>query len=151
MVKRTRVYVDTSVIGGRFDEEFAKESRAVVQAARDGRLVLLLSDLLGDELQVAPPEVQSLAGSLPGDAFEAVRRNEETYRLRDAYLKDGVVGPKHSVDAHHIALATVWRADLVVSWNFKHIVHWDKIPKFNAVNLRVGYPPIEIRSPPEAV
>ena len=79
-MKRTRVYVDTSVIGGCFDEEFARESRALVQAAKDGRLVLLLSDLLGDELQVAPPEVQALAGSLPRDAFEAVCNGPRRWR-----------------------------------------------------------------------
>lgn len=150
-MKRTRVYVDTSVIGGCFDEEFATESRALVQAAREGRFVLLVSDLMGDELQVAPSEVLALAAGLPADAIEQVRRNEETVHLRDAYLRAGVVGPRHSVDAHHIALATVWRADLVVSWNFKHVVHWDKIRKFNVVNLQEGYPPIEIRSPREVV
>ena len=76
---------------------------------------------------------------------------EESEWLRDAYLKARVVGPSHGKDAHHIALATVSRADLVASWNFKHIVHWDKIRGFNAVNLREGYPPIEIRSPREVV
>ena len=50
LMKRLRVYVDTSVIGGCFDEEFAKESRAVVQAAREGRFVLLLSDLAPREV-----------------------------------------------------------------------------------------------------
>ncbi|MCX5656295.1 MAG: PIN domain protein [Planctomycetota bacterium] len=150
-MKQTRVYVDTSVIGGCFDKEFAKESLALVQAARDGRFVLLLSDLLGDELRGAAPEKQAVVTALPADAFEAVVRNDETARLRDAYLLAGVVGPRHAVDAHHIALATVWRADLLVSWNFKHIVHWDKIRGFNAVNLQEGYPPIEIRSPQEVI
>jgi hypothetical protein len=150
-MKRTRVYVDTSVIGGCFDKEFAKESLALVQAARDGRFVLLLSDLMGDELRGAAPEKQAVVTALPPEAFEAVVRNDETARLRDAYLLAEVVGPRHAVDAHHIALATVWRADLLVSWNFKHIVHWDKIRGFNAVNLREGYPPIEIRSPQEVI
>jgi hypothetical protein len=150
-MKRTRVYVDTSVIGGCFDEEFAKGSRAVIQAAREGRFVLLLSDLLGDELRGAAPEKQAFLEALPPDAFEAVLRNDETARLRDAYLLAGVVGPRHTVDAHHIALATVWHADLVLSWNFKHIVHLDKIRMFNAVNLREGYGAVEIRSPREVM
>jgi hypothetical protein len=123
----------------------------VVQAAREGRFVLLLSDLLGDELRGAAPEKQAVVADLPVDAFEVVVRNDETAHLRDAYLLAEVVGPRHAVDAHHIALATVWRADLVVSWNFKHLVHWDKIRMFNAVNLREGYPEMEIRSPREVV
>jgi predicted nucleic acid-binding protein len=150
-MKQTRVYVDTSVIGGCFDKEFAKESRALVQAAREGRFVRLLSDLLVDELAKARPEIQNALSDLLPNAYEEVSGGEESERLRDAYLKAGVVGPRHAADAEHIALATVSRADLLVSWNFKHIVHWDKIRGFNAVNLREGYPPIEIRSPQEII
>jgi predicted nucleic acid-binding protein len=150
-VKQIRVYVDTSVIGGCLDEEFAKESQALVRAARDGRFVLLLSDLLADELAGARPEIRDILSALPLEAFEEVSSGEESERLRGAYLKARVVGVRHAEDAHHIALATVSRADLVVSWIFKHIVHWDKIRGFNAVNLREGYPPIEIRSPREVV
>lgn len=150
-MRRLRVYVDTSVIGGCFDEEFAKESRALVEAAREGRFVLLLSDLLAVELEAGPPELQDVLEGLAAESFESVAISEESVRLRDAYLMAGVVGPPHDKDAHHIALATVARADLVVSWNFKHIVHWEKMRGFNAVNLREGYPPIEIHSPREVV
>ena len=73
------------------------------------------------------------------------------WSLRDAYLAAGVVGPSSRNDAEHVALATVARADLIVSWNFKHLVHIDKIRGFNAVNLRDGYPTLEIRSPKEVV
>ena len=75
----------------------------------------------------------------------------EAVQLRDAYLEAEVVGGTHGNDAYHVALATVARADLIVSWNFKHIVHFDKIRGFNAVNLREGYLPMEIRSPREVV
>jgi hypothetical protein len=54
-------------------------------------------------------------------------------------------------DAHHVAIATVARVDVIVSWNFRHIVHFDKIRGFNAVNFREGYPAMEIRSPKELV
>ena len=148
-MKQTRVCVDTSVIGGCFDKEFAKESLALAQAARDGPICAAALGPLGDELRGAAPEKQAVVAALPAGAFEAVLRNDETARLRDAYLLAKVVGPQHAVDAHHIALATVWWADLVVSWNFKHIVHWDKIRGFNAVNMREGYRSIEIRSPRE--
>ena len=142
---------DTSVIGGCFDDEFAKESLALLDMARQGKLILLLSDILAGELEAAPEEVQAYLAKLPANCFDRVISNEESKYLRDAYLKAKVVTHKHSEDAHHIAMATVVRADLVVSWNFKHIVHWDKIRLFNAVNLQQGYPPIEIRSPKEVV
>ncbi len=150
-MKKPRIYADTSVIGGCLDDEFAEESLALLDMVRAGSVILLLSDILADELEPAPPEVQLLLGNLPPSSFEHVMSGEESEQLRDAYLRARVVGPGHTRDAHHIALATVLRADLLVSWNFKHIVHWDKIRRFNAVNLRQGYAPIEIRSPKEVV
>ena len=150
-VRRARVYADTSVIGGCLDDEFADESRALLAAAREGQFILLLSDLLAAELERASPEIQEILADLPAESLEQVVSDEESARLRDAYLKARVVGARHAADAHHIALATVCRADLLVSWNFKHVVHWEKIRGFNAVNLREGYPAIEIRSPKEVV
>jgi predicted nucleic acid-binding protein len=150
-MKRLRIYADTSVIGGCLDDEFAEASRALLDGAREGRFVLLLSDLLAAELERASPEVQAVLADLPQEAFERIESSDESVRLRDAYLKAEVVTAQQVADAHHIALATVCRADVVVSWNFRHIVHWDKIRGFNAVNLRQGYPAIEIRSPQEVV
>jgi predicted nucleic acid-binding protein len=150
-MKRLRIYVDTSVIGGCLDEEFVDESRALLQMAREGLVKLLVSDVLADELELAPKDVQDIFGALPQDCLEAVFRSEETERLRDGYLAAKVVNSASVNDAHHVALATIGGADMIVSWNFKHIVHFEKIRGFNAVNLREGYTSIEIRSPREVV
>lgn len=150
-VKRLRFYIDTSIIGGCLDEEFAAQSRALLAMAADGRATLILSDVLATELRRAPDRVQAIVASLPDQCTERVESTPEVERLRDAYLQAGVLGPGSTADAHHVAMATVMRADLIVSWNFKHIVHFDKIRGFNAVNLREGYAPISIHSPSEVV
>ncbi len=67
----------------------------------------------------------------------------------DRNIKDGAVGKNSHEDALHIAIATIHRVDVLVSWNFKHIVNLDRIRKYNAVNLMNGYPMIEIRNPRE--
>jgi predicted nucleic acid-binding protein len=146
-----RVYVDTSVIGGCLDEEFAEKSRALIELARQGGLVLLVSDLLLEELSHAPHAVRRVLARLPAESIETLTASEESRRLRDAYLAAGVVGIASESDAHHVALATIARADLVLSWNFRHVVHVDKIKMFNAVNLMQGYGLIDIRSPLEVV
>jgi hypothetical protein len=69
--------------------------------------------------------------------------------LAEAYLNHDILTPNFRDDARHIALATVAGADLIVSWNFKHIVHFEKIQRFNAVNMEMGYKPILIHSPRE--
>jgi len=148
---RLRIYIDTSVVGGCHDEEFEQDSRALMRMARDGEIRLLVSTLLAAELDQAPENVQTVLPDLPEEALEPVSLSEEASSLRDAYLAAEVVGRKRQDDAYHVALATVTRADMIVSWNFKHIVHFDKIRGFNAVNLREGYMPIEIRTPREVV
>ena len=77
--------------------------------------------------------------------------SQEVARLHDAYIAAGVLGPASRDDAEHVASASVAGADLVVSWNFKHIVHFEKIAGFQAVNMLHGYNPIRIYSPREVV
>lgn len=150
-MKTPRIYIDTSVVGGCFDQEFARESKTLFQFINRGQMIGLVSDLLVEELELAPSQIQEFFGRLDPKFLESIERSTETEILRDAYLKAGVVSQTHINDAHHVALATIGRADLIVSWNFKHIVHYDKIRGFNAINLTLGYPVIDIRSPKEVV
>lgn len=148
---KVRMYVDTSVIGGCLDSEFAEESRALLDMTCRGEFVLLVSYLLLDELRRAPAAVRDILDSLPETHTEFLRPSAEAFRLRDRYLAEGIVGAGSSDDALHVALASIARADIIVSWNFKHIVHYEKIRMFNGVNLMQGYPTMEIRSPLEVV
>lgn len=148
---RQRIYVDTSVIGGCLDSEFLLESRALVEMARRGELTLLLSDLLFQELEDAPVEVMAVVDGLPPDGYVLVGTTDEAEFLQERYLDAGILGASCQDDALHVAIATVARADLIVSWNFKHIVQVDKIRRFCAVNLVHGYQAIDIRSPKEVV
>ncbi len=86
-MKKPRVYADTSVIGGCLDDEFAEESLALLGMAREGKIILLLSDILADELDPAPTEVQQFLGDLPRASFERVMSSQESEQLRDAYLR----------------------------------------------------------------
>lgn len=133
------------------DDEFSKESRKFFDMAKAGDIALLVSELLFQELEGAPEDVRKEALSWPRECLEKVELTEEAIQLRDAYLAAKVVGPARKIDAYHVALATVARADMIVSWNFKHMVHFEKIRGFNSVNLREGYLPLEIHSPKEIV
>lgn len=50
-----------------------------------------------------------------------------------------------------LAIATVSNCSLIVSWNFVHIVHFEKIKRYNAVNTLNGYAAIAIHSPQEVI
>ena len=150
-MRKPRVYLDTSAIGGCLDEEFAEESLALMEMARQGEVTLLISDVLLDELEDPPSEVGAVLDSIPPEHVEIVRRTEEVLQLRDKYLSSEILGAKWADDALHVAYATIAKADLLVSWNFKHIVHYDKVRKFNGVNLSEGYTILDIRTPTEVM
>jgi hypothetical protein len=76
---------------------------------------------------------------------------EEALELAERHIEAGVIGGAKRVDAQHIATATVHRVDVLVSWNFKHIVNLERIRGYNSVNLRNGYPLLEIRTPQEVL
>jgi len=148
---RTRIaYTDTSVFGGVFDEESEASSKAFFSLVGSGRFSLLISDVTRQEIAFAPDHVQAHFEKLL--AFvQLVPVDEPVLALRDAYVAAGVITAKWAEDAAHVAAATVAQADLIVSWNFRHIVHFDKIRLYNAVNAMEDYRPLEIRSPLEVI
>jgi hypothetical protein len=148
-MKRLRVYVDTSVIGGCLEPKFAGPSLKLLEDARAGLVVLLISRITREELKLAPWEVQRVLQELPAEAVEDVLVLPEALDLADAYIEAAVIGPGMMSDAQHIATATVHRADVLVSWNFKHIVNLARVQGYNSVNLREGYALLEIRTPHE--
>jgi len=150
-MKRLRVYADTSVFGGCFDDEFSTETRRFFDEVREGRFVVVVSEMTLFELREAPARVRAVLTGLPPACLEIIEGAEEIAALRDAYLAAGGLEEASAQDAHHVAAAAVAEVDLVVSWNFRHIVHFERIRGFNAVNLLKGYRAMEIRFPREVI
>jgi hypothetical protein len=148
-MKAQRIYVDTSVIGGCFDAEFAPWSNGLFKDFRLGTYVPVLSDIVAAEIEDAPEPVRVRHTELVELGAELLAADEEAVRLADVYQARKILTPKYYDDGLHIALATIAAVDLLVSWNFKHIVHYDKIRLFNAVHLEMGYRPLQIYSPRE--
>ena len=150
-MKKLRVYADTSVFGGVFDEEFEQASRSFFASVEQGRFRLVVSALAAEELLGAPLHVRALFDAMPAGQLEYHAITPAMEELRDAYLRADVLPPGSEADALHVAAATVLDADLIVSWNFRHIVNFERIRGFNAVNRLNGYKSIEIYSPLEVV
>jgi hypothetical protein len=144
-----RIYIDTSVIGGYFDQEFEFYSKLFFEKVLAGKFKIIVSDLIETELIGAPEEIISFYKSIPHKQVERVEQTEESILLGEEYLIEGVVGKTSRTDCRHIALATIVNADILISWNFKHIVNINRIRGYNSVNLKNGYRILEIRSPRE--
>ena len=134
-----RIYLDTSVIGGYLDSEFQEWSRQLFEEFKTGKKIAVISDITLDELENAREEIRNLLKLIPEEAKEYVLNDEEAEDLANAYLKEGAITKKFHEDALHIAIATINKVDVLVSWNFKHIVNLDRIKKYNGINLKHGY------------
>lgn len=145
-----RIYADTSIFGGLFDQEFKQATGQFLAEIDAGRHILVTSAVVEAEIEPAPDAVRTLFARYEAMA-EIVPVTEAALALQQHYIQAGVVTTKSLDDALHVALATVSACNLIVSWNFKHIVHFDKIPKYNAVNTLNGYGFIGIFSPLEVI
>ena len=149
--KIQRVYVDASVVGGSFDKEFDWQTEPFWNAVRQDKIRVIVSDLLRGELLDAPEHVREFFNDLLNLNVEHVKLTQEAEELAETYISEKVVGTSSLDDARHIAIATLARADVLVSWNFKHIVNVNRIRGYNSVNHRFGHPMLDIRTPQEVM
>jgi len=144
------VYVDTSVFGGVFDEKFADASGAFFGEVRNGRFDALVSSVAIDELLDAPEHVRRFYMSL-GSRVAIAEPSEAALELMRRYIAAGIVGERWRADAQHVVIASVCGCRAIVSWNFRHIVHFEKIPLYNGVNMSNGFGALAIHTPQEMV
>ena len=146
-----KIYSDTSTIGGCFDEEFQQWSNELFDEFKKGIETLVLSDLTIQELELAKEEVRNKVNEIPKANIIHLGITDEAIHLAETYILEGALTNKSYNDALHIALATIFNADVLASWNFKHIVNLQRIRLYNSINLRLGYRIIEIRTPREII
>ncbi|OFY65487.1 MAG: PIN domain protein [Bacteroidetes bacterium RIFCSPLOWO2_02_FULL_36_8] len=144
-----KIYADTSAIGGCFDDEFQQWSNELFDEFKSGTETLMLSDLTIQELELGREEVRNKVKEIPKINIIHISITDEAIRLGETYIVEGALTNKSYNDALHIALATIFNADVLTSWNFRHIVNLNRIRLYNSINLRLGYRIIEIRTPRE--
>ncbi len=144
-----RIYIDTSVFGGYFDDEFSEYTIPLFERIKSSEFIILFSSVTQDELEMAPDEVKEFVKSLSSNFTEFLEITYEAIDLANSYINEKVVGQTSLSDCLHIALATINKADFLISWNFKHIVNIERIRGYNSINIKNGYKQLEIRSPRE--
>lgn len=146
-MKKQRIYLDTSVFGGFFDTEFTEFTKPLFERINKGEFTIIFSTILETELELAPEKIKHLVREIKTENTEFVEEVDEAVKLALEYISEQVVGKTSYSDCSHIALATINQADLLVSWNFKHIVNIERIRGYNSINIKNGYRQLEIRSP----
>jgi predicted nucleic acid-binding protein len=146
-----RIYLDTSVVSARVDDRLPERRQATVDFwNRLAEYEVAISELTLAEIRAtADPSLRrEMEESVR--PFEVLRVEEESRRLAQEYVRRGVFSPATIEDALHVAVAVATRRDILVSWNFRHLVNRRRRALINEVNILAGYPTIEIIAPPEA-
>lgn len=152
-MKKLRLYVDTSVIGGLFDTEDAKRVITVetlLSSIMDGVYEGFISGLTIAEVLKAPAKIHGpLQARIAETGFQVLEETAESLKLAEAYLSADAIPQRYRDDARHVAIAVVYDLDYIVSWNYKHMVNIAVRRLVNSTNIRLGYNLIEIISPEE--
>ena len=151
---KPRIYIDTSIVGGYFDDIFEDATKLLFELLERDEVVFIVSDLLTSELENAPEYVKTM---LEGYAKKyagrimLVENTADAKSLAQKYIDENVVGQTSFNDCNHIAIATLNNASILASWNFKHMVNLQRIQGYNDVNLKNGYTSLDIQSPNEII
>jgi hypothetical protein len=138
-------------IGSRAGTRKSERPQSTVSdSRRKSRKRRVISNVVREELERAPANLrQSILEGIRGLELELVAEDLESRRLFAVYEQARIVPARYRNDLRHVAVATVARADALVSWNFKHLVNLKTRRTVHATNLRLGYPLIDIVSPEE--
>lgn len=148
---RLKLYLDTSVLGAVCDpgpEERLAATRRILNGLRAGSWEGYISALVLEEVSRAHDSVRKkIAAVIENSSLTVLEESEESIALARAYLDATAIPSDYEDDARHIAIATLNDINVIVSWNFRHMVNVERKRRINSVNLREGFPLIDIVSP----
>jgi len=151
---RLSVYVETSVWSQAFAEDapdIRKATERFLDEAREGRYDLFVSDVVMEEIARASEEKSERLRNLVTELDPVfLEFDEESFSLAHEFLRIGAVPPSKADDARHVAVALTRGLDVLVSWNYRHLVNVRRRELFHQVGITNGYyKPLQIVTPPE--
>lgn len=150
-MRKLKVYLDTSVVSYLYQEdapEKMQDTLSLWELFRQERYDVCLSDIVFDEIGGCRPEkLNRLLDYLEQIDYELIQTDEETVSLAEKFIDFGILKQKSFDDCHHIAAAILAGCDIVISWNFKHIVHVKTVRGVKTITTLEGYKDLLIYPP----
>mgnify|MGYP001572151248 FL=1 len=154
-MKIPKLYFDTSVFNFAIADDVPAEKEITLrlfEEVRSGKYNVFISEIVMLEINKAPePKAIELRDCIKKINPEELIFDDSAEILAREYIEKGIIPVKYEDDAFHIAIASVNDLDAIVSWNFTHIVKLKTKREVSGINALMGYKPIEICSPQEAV
>lgn len=154
-IKKPRVYLDTSIWSFYFADDSPERrdlTRELFDDFRQHRYEPCISAVVLEEIDAAPEPLRTKLNALLDEITPTVLQiGEAALDLSRQYIQQGTIPQKYDDDALHIAVAVANNMDLLLSWNFAHIVKLRTRRVVSATSKLLGYKEIEICSPEEVV
>lgn len=148
-MKILKLYLDSSIPNYVFAKHLPFKmqlTKKLFQELKQGKCQLFISDVVLRELMEAPePKRSNLLAQV--ENLPQLKSTSETERLARKYIRQRIISENYFDDARHVAIATVYNLDAVVSWNYGHLVNINKIKGVGLINKAIGYKHIEIVTP----
>ena len=152
-MKKLKVYLDTTIFNFVFADDTPKErdlTRKFFEYIE--KYDVFISDIVVEEIaKCSSPKREKMYDLIDQYDIEELNMDEETRQLAIKYIQQGIIPLKYQDDALHIAIASVNQMDVILSWNFEHIVKLKTKREVVGVNILMGYGAIDISSPLEVV
>lgn len=154
-MKKFKLYLETSVWGHYYADDAPEKvliTKALFELIKKGRYEIYTSELVVAEIKKAKeidkPKLQNLIGEYVPLQLEVI---PEIYKLADKYIKFKALPHNSHTDAMHASITSVYKIDILVSWNYKHLTSPKRRNKISIVNIQYGYNPILIFTPQEVI
>ncbi len=150
-MKKLKIYIDTSVISHLQADDMPdrmSKTHKFWENLDKKEYEFYISELVMAEINNCPePKRSKLESSLKQVPLSLLELDDEVIELAKKYIGEGIFPVKYRDDAIHVALASVYNCNVIVSWNFKHMVKIRTILGVNGINKLMGYLEIEIVTP----
>jgi predicted nucleic acid-binding protein len=150
-VKKLKIYLDTSVISHldqRDAPEWEADTKRLWEDIKAQKYDVFISPVVVAEIErCREPKLSGLRKQLQSVQCAVLQRTDEVVELATRYVAAGILKEKSFDDCQHIAYACVYDCDMIVSWNYKHLVNYKTINGVKGVNALAGYREMPIYTP----
>ena len=150
-MRKLKIYLDTTVISYLYQQDAPDKMNDTLrlwEEIKQGLYEVYISNVALDEIsKCKEPKLSILEKHLAEINFEYVSADKEVKELAGKFIDNNILTNKSIDDCRHIACAMINECDMIVSWNFKHIVNYKTIKGVKLLSVMTGYDEVAIYTP----
>jgi predicted nucleic acid-binding protein len=150
-MKKLKIYLDTSVISHLKQDDVPEKMSDTLKLWDDikaGKYEVFISEVTLEEvMRCGQPKRDIMLGYLNGTNYTVIEIDKEINQIAMQFINNGILTDKSLDDCRHIACSIVSGCDIIISWNFKHIVNYRTMRGVKLISALSGYNEVSICTP----